>query len=285
MLLNCVVGEDSWESLGSIQSILKEISSGCSLEGLMLKLKLQYFSHLMRRADSFEKTLMLGEIEERRRRGGQSMRWLEGISNSMDMGLGGLQEFVMDRGAGVLWFMGLQRVRHDWATELNWTENINKIQWCMHSALSNKKQFYFNYMCCNSILTTERLLLCLWYSSFLVVFCCFFKWFYLFIFGCAAFLLPCGLFSNCSEQGPLFIALWRLLTVVASFCRAQAWGHADFSSCGTWFQRLQFLGSQLLSTGPIVVALGLSFALPPMGSSQSRDLTCVSCIGRRILYH
>ena len=75
----------------SNQSILKEMNPGCSLEGLMLKLKFQYFGHLMRRADSLEKTLMLGEIEDRRRRGRQRMRWLDGITNSMDMGLGGLQ--------------------------------------------------------------------------------------------------------------------------------------------------------------------------------------------------
>ena len=101
MLLNCGVGEDSCESLArrSNQFMLKEISPGRSLKGVLLKLKLQYFGHLMQRADSFEKTLMLGKIEGRRRRGWQRMRWLDGIIDSMDRGLGGLREVVMDRKA------------------------------------------------------------------------------------------------------------------------------------------------------------------------------------------
>ena len=121
MLLNCGVREDSWESLGlqGDPTILKEISPGISLEGLMLKLKHQYFGHLMRRVDSLEKTLMLGGIGGRRRRGRQRMRWLDGITDSMDVSLSELRELVIDREA---WRTAIHGVGHDWATELNWTE-------------------------------------------------------------------------------------------------------------------------------------------------------------------
>ena len=111
-----------WTARRSNQSILKEISPGISLEALMLKLKLQYFGHLMRRADSLEKILMLGKIEGRRRRGRQRMRWLDGITDLMDMRLGGVRELVMDREAWLAAIHGFTKSRtrlNDW-TELNW---------------------------------------------------------------------------------------------------------------------------------------------------------------------
>ena len=114
------------------RSILKEFSPGCSLEGLMLKLKLQYFGHLMRRADSFEKTLMLGKTEGRRRMGRQRMRWLDDISHSMDMGLGGLQELVIEREA---WYAVIHGVaKSDMTEQLNWI-----LPWCTGKMIKKKR--------------------------------------------------------------------------------------------------------------------------------------------------
>ena len=123
-----------WTARRSNQSILKEINPEYSLEGLILKLKLQYFGHLMWRIDLFEKTLMLGKLEGKRKRGWLRMRWLDGITDSKDMSLSKLQELVMDRRAGVVQSMGSQRVGHDWVTELNWTD--------LHIGFSGKVVWY-----------------------------------------------------------------------------------------------------------------------------------------------
>ena len=143
-----------WIARRSNQSVLKEISPGRSLEGMLLKLKLQYFGHLMWSVDSLEEFLMLGIIGHRRRRGWQRMRWLDGITNSKNMSLSESRTWWWTRRPGVLWFMESWRIGCDWATELNWTEDLL----CIVSCHWRKYQFY----CCISNLGLFSLFFIIW---------------------------------------------------------------------------------------------------------------------------
>jgi len=131
-----------WTARRSNQFFLKEISPGYSLEGLMLKLKFQYFGHLMQKADSFEKTLMLGKIEGRRRREQQRMRWLDGITYSMAWVWVNSRNWWWTGSPGILWSMGLQRVRHDRETDLNWNELTDHIIYVWFGYLRWQRQYF-----------------------------------------------------------------------------------------------------------------------------------------------
>ena len=157
MLLNCGVGEDSWESLGLHGDPTSR--SWCSLEGLMLKLKLQYFGHLMRRVDSLEKTLMLGRIGGRRRRELQRMIWLDGITNSMHMSLGELRSWWWTGRLGVLGFMGR---KESYTTEqLNWTDyTITLFKFCTEDYITTIYPAWGQFLLLETLLTNPVILNC-----------------------------------------------------------------------------------------------------------------------------